>query len=105
MKAAGTAAPRQTHVPGEEGLWVLILGALGCGAGFIVSKAFEWGYKIAHGITLNSNEFYGFYYMFTGFHLVHVLVGMGVLAYLLMRSRRPNRGTRYIAVMARASLA
>ena len=70
-----------------------------CGGGFVVSKAFEWGGKIAAGITLNTNEFYSFYYMFTGIHLLHVLVGMGVLMYLLARSRRDDPGASYVAVM------
>jgi nitric oxide reductase NorE protein len=77
----------------------LLILALVCGGGFVVSKAFEWGRKIAAGITLNTNEFYGFYYMFTGIHLLHVLVGMGVLIYLLARSRRADPGAGYAAVM------
>jgi nitric oxide reductase NorE protein len=77
----------------------LLMLALGCGCGFIVSKVFEWAGKIAAGITLNSNEFYSFYYMFTGIHLVHVLLGMGVLMYLLVRSKRPDPGTSYVALM------
>lgn len=76
-----------------------LLLALGCGFGFIVSKVFEWGGKIAQGITLNSNEFYSFYYMLTGIHLLHVLLGMGVLTYLLARSRRAEPGASYTAVM------
>jgi nitric oxide reductase NorE protein len=77
----------------------LLMLALACGSGFVVSKGFEWGAKIAAGITLNSNEFYSFYYMFTGIHLLHVLVGMGVLTYLLARSRRSDPGASYVAVM------
>ncbi len=77
----------------------LLLVALGCGGGFVVSKAFEWGAKIAAGITLNTNEFYSFYYMFTGIHLLHVLFGLGVLSYLLARSRRGDPGAGYVAVM------
>jgi nitric oxide reductase NorE protein len=77
----------------------LLMLALACGAGFVVSKAFEWGRKIAAGITLNSNEFYNFYYMFTGIHLLHVLVGTGVLTYLLARSRRAEPGASYVAAM------
>ncbi len=64
-----------------------------------MSKVFEWGGKIAAGITLNTNEFYGFYYMFTGIHLLHVLLGMGVLVYLLARSNRADPGASYVAVM------
>jgi nitric oxide reductase NorE protein len=77
----------------------LLVLALACGGGFVVSKAFEWGRKIAAGITLNTNEFYSFYYMFTGIHLLHVLVGMGVLTYLLTRTRRGDPGASHIAAM------
>jgi nitric oxide reductase NorE protein len=77
----------------------LVVGALASGVGFVISKAFEWGGKIRAGITLNTNEFYIFYYMFTGIHLLHVLIGLGVLTYLFMRSRRPDPGASYVAVM------
>ncbi len=73
--------------------------ALGCGCLFVVSKVFEWGGKIDKGITLNTNQFYNFYYMFTGIHLVHVLLGIGVLTYLLRRSSRSDPGPSYEAVM------
>jgi nitric oxide reductase NorE protein len=77
----------------------LLMLALVCGVGFVVSKVFEWGAKITAGITLNTNEFFSFYYMFTGIHLLHVLVGIGVLTYLLARSRRADPGASYVAVM------
>jgi len=77
----------------------LLILALACGGGFVGSKAFEWGAKIAAGITLNTNEFYSFYYMFTGIHLLHVLIGMGVLTYLLALSRRGDPGASYVAAM------
>ena len=94
--ARGVLAARAGARPPAARLLAL---ALACGGGFVVSKAFEWGAKIAAGITLNTNEFYSFYYMFTGIHLLHVLVGMGVLTYLLARSRRSDPGAGYVAVM------
>lgn len=77
----------------------LLLGAFACGIGFVISKAFEWGGKIQAGITLNSNEFAIFYYMLTGIHLLHVLIGLIVLGYLIARSRRPDPGASYVLVM------
>jgi nitric oxide reductase NorE protein len=73
--------------------------ALGCGLAFVVSKALEWGGKITAGITLNTSEFHTFYYMFTGIHLLHVLIGLGVLGYLVARSRRAAAESSYGAVM------
>jgi nitric oxide reductase NorE protein len=65
----------------------LLLGALACGSGFGIVKVFEWGEKIRAGITLTTNEFYMFYYMFTGIHMGHVLIGMGVLTFMVLRTR------------------
>jgi len=64
-----------------------IAGAVACGVGFCIVKAFEYGAKIAHGITLNTTDFFTFYFMYTGIHLVHVLIGTGVLIYLFRRIR------------------
>jgi nitric oxide reductase NorE protein len=61
---------------------VLLLMAFGCGIGFAIVKVIEYSEKIRAGITLTSNDFFMYYFMFTGIHLVHVLLGMGVLAYL-----------------------
>jgi nitric oxide reductase NorE protein len=59
---------------------VFFLLAFSCGLGFGVVKFFEYSAKIRAGITLTTNDFYMYYYMFTGIHFMHVLIGMGVLA-------------------------
>ena len=92
-------AVSEARAGGRERAMRLLLGAFACGIGFVVSKAFEWGGKIQAGITLNSNEFYIFYYMLTGIHLLHVLIGLIVLGYLIARSRRPDPGASYVLVM------
>lgn len=53
-----------------------------CGVGFVVVKILEYGEKIRAGIALTTNDFYMYYYMFTGIHFMHVLIGMGVLAFM-----------------------
>lgn len=53
-----------------------------CGLGFVVVKVLEYAEKIRSDITLTTNDFYMYYYMFTGIHLMHVLVGLGVLAFM-----------------------
>ncbi len=57
----------------------------------MIVKAFEYSAKIAQGFTLNSNNFSIYYYMFTGIHLVHVLIGLGVLCFTLARFDRAGR--------------
>ena len=62
-----------------------LLWAIALGIGFIAVKAFEYSEKISQGFTLNTNSFSIYYYMFTGIHLVHVLIGLGVLCFTLSR--------------------
>jgi len=61
---------------------VLLLLALACGAGFGVVKFLEYSDKVRAGITLTTNDFYMYYFVLTGIHFMHVLLGMGVLAAL-----------------------
>lgn len=65
----------------------LLLAGLACGAGFVVVKGFEYSEKIAAGLTLTTNDFFMYYFMLTGLHLFHVLIGSGVLLYLWQRVR------------------
>ncbi len=63
----------------------LLAAAFGCGLGFMVVKYFEYGEKLRAGHTITSNDFFMYYYLLTGIHLLHVTIGMGVLAYLWRR--------------------
>jgi nitric oxide reductase NorE protein len=71
----------------------LLAGAFACGVGFGVVKFLEYGEKVRAGITLTTNDFYMYYYMLTGLHFVHVLIGLGVLAVMWLRVRRLDAGS------------
>lgn len=70
-------------------IWLLSFSIL-CGCIFLVNKYFEWGTKIHHGIYPNSetlvngepglNIFFGLYYVITGLHGLHVMIGMVLLS-------------------------
>ena len=47
----------------------------------------EYSAKLDAGLSLTTNEFFTFYFVLTGLHMIHVLVGMVVLALLWMRMR------------------
>lgn len=66
----------------------LLACAWACGAGFVMIKYLEYSEKIRAGIGLTTNDFFTCYYMFTGIHLFHVLLGMAVLAALISYSKR-----------------
>ena len=65
-----------------------------CGATFLVIKYFEWGAKFHHDIYPNSetlvsgevglNIFFGLYYVITGLHGLHVIMGMTLLTISLV---------------------
>jgi nitric oxide reductase NorE protein len=72
----------------REGAWRLIAAALCCGVGFVAVKAVEWSQLFAARKGVGSGEFYSYYFMFTGIHLMHVLIGLAVLSRLIVVSRR-----------------
>ena len=57
---------------------------------FLLLKSFEYYTKITHGITLDTNTFFSFYWMLTGFHFIHVLVGL-VLLFITERNINKNK--------------
>lgn len=72
----------------------LLLFSIGCGCIFLVNKYFEWGAKFHHDIYPNSerlvngepgiNIFFGMYYVITGLHGLHVIIGMTLLTISLV---------------------
>ena len=70
-----------------------LLASLACGAGFMGVKLAEFAQKLDAGVDMSSNTFYMFYYFLTGFHFLHVLVGMLAIAYLWFKTRRGAYGS------------
>lgn len=68
----------------------LFAAALACGLGFVIVKAVEWSHLFIEGKTVSSGEFFSYYFMFTGIHLAHVLIGCVVLSRLIAVTRRPE---------------
>lgn len=64
----------------------LLLIAVVCGVGFIAVKSLEYAHKFQQGITLVTNDYFMYYFMYTGIHLLHVLIGLGVLIVLCRRA-------------------
>ena len=76
-----------------------LLLAMAIGSLFAATKAVEWQAKLAHGIGLTTNEFFTYYFIFTGIHFLHFVIGIAVLAVLIARVRtRPldASGLRWI---------
>ena len=58
-----------------------------CGVGFLCVKAYEWYSKLASGLTISTNAFFMHYYVMTGVHVAHVLIGLTFLVILWRQLR------------------
>jgi nitric oxide reductase NorE protein len=75
-----------------------LLFAILCGLGFIADKVFEYTDKISAGLTPMTNDFLMYFYVLTGIHAVHLVIGLSLLLFLWRRTRNPAR-TPNMAVM------
>lgn len=74
-----------------------------CGLGFAANKAIEYTELLHAGHTPATNGFYTYYFVFTGIHATHLLVGMCVLALMWFTTRRPSATSRTAFVEGCAS--
>lgn len=77
-----------------------------CACIFLVVKYFEYAEKIHHGLlpgsfftatdfkSANPALFYSFYFVMTGIHGIHVLIGMGAIAWIYFRMSRGDFNAR-----------
>lgn len=75
----------------------MLLVTIACGLIFMVVKYFEYTGKISHGMlpgkfftaegfqSENIGLYFGFYYCMTGLHGLHVLIGLGLISWVLKR--------------------
>jgi len=73
---------------------------------FLVIKYFEYSHKFhegllpgrfytAEGIEGQAHLFFSLYFVMTGMHGVHIIIGIGVMVWILRRARRGEFGSRY----------
>lgn len=89
----------------ETGRYLLV--TMVCALGFLFIKYLEWSHKfeagllpgahfhpIHHHLTpgpelpANASIFYGLYFMMTGLHALHVIIGIGIIFWIYLRNRR-----------------
>jgi nitric oxide reductase NorE protein len=61
--------------------------ALACGGGFVAVKCLEWTHLFLAGRSVGTGEYFSYYFMFTGIHLGHVVIGLVVLSRLIAVTR------------------
>jgi nitric oxide reductase NorE protein len=83
---------------GRDGAAFWFRMALLCGGMFAAIKLFEYGQKVSAGITPLSNDFFMYYFAFTGVHLLHVVIGSGALIFAIGVCRRAPSANRTMIV-------
>ena len=92
----------------SQGTVMLLLTFLLAGA-FLVVKYFEYSHKIHDGLlpgkyftaqgfaNQEANIFFGCYFMMTGIHGLHVVIGMGLILWIMIRMHQGHYSSRYYA--------
>jgi nitric oxide reductase NorE protein len=68
-----------------------------CGCGFLLNKVLEWSDLLSHGRKPATNNFFMYFFVLTGIHAFHLLIGMGALSALFVLSRKPKLTTGQLA--------
>jgi nitric oxide reductase NorE protein len=82
--ARGTAA---AHAGSARAARLWLFGAIALGAGFIALKFVEYADDLARGLDVETSPFFTLYFLLTGFHLLHVALGIVILAVVGWRAR------------------
>ncbi|PAU66145.1 cytochrome-c oxidase [Pseudomonas sp. PIC25] len=64
---------------------VLLLAALASAVVYVVLKLGEYTHLARLGLDIEHDTFFTLYWILTGFHFLHVLLGMAILAFLALR--------------------
>ena len=90
---------------------LMLIVTFACACMFLVIKYFEYAEKIHHGIlpgnmfaatdfkSANVALFFSFYFVMTGLHGIHVLIGMGAIAWVYWRMNRGDFNSRKYAAV------
>ena len=64
----------------------VVIAAMALGGAFVTIKLVEYAREIGGGIGLETSVFFTLYFLLTGFHLLHVCLGIIILAVVCRRA-------------------
>lgn len=82
--AAKGAASARADDGRRARLWLLL--AMALGGAFVAIKLVEYAHAIGGGIGFETSVFFMLYFLLTGFHLLHVVLGIVILAVVCRRA-------------------
>lgn len=84
LAALAVARVRQ----GRGGSGPLLVAALLSACVYVWLKLGEYGHLLTLGLDMEHDTFFTLYWLLTGFHFLHVLLGMAILAFMAVRAWR-----------------
>jgi cytochrome c oxidase subunit 3 len=110
-------AVRSAQTNNKKATTILLLITLACAATFMVIKYFEYAHKFHDGLLpgkyftaegfqtgKDAGLFFAVYFMLTGVHGTHVLVGMGLITWILIRNQKGQFSQRYYSPVENVGL-
>lgn len=91
LVSSGYLAARGVHAGAAAWRW--FCGASLLGVAFLVVKCIEYGHKFAQGFGLESDVFHTLFFLMTGFHAMHVVLGLIILAIVAWKNTPANLET------------
>lgn len=81
-------AVRAMHSADEKRAVKLLVTALAFACVYLVVKLWEYQALFTLGITIETNTFFTLYFLITGFHFMHILLGMVILIYIGLQAKK-----------------
>ena len=96
-----------------------ILVTMGCGVIFLLIKVYEWWSHMAEGLYPGkffdpnphlgitsgaAHIFYGLYYVMTGIHALHIVIGLGLMSWMLWRLKNAEFNSEHYVALENTSL-
>jgi cytochrome c oxidase subunit III len=111
-------AVRAAQLGDRRRLVLLLLLTIACALVFLGVKGLEYAHKFhegllpgrfyhpEHGLVIPGKPhlFFGIYFMLTGLHGLHVVIGIGVLSWILLRARRGDFSPAYFTPVENTGL-
>jgi cytochrome c oxidase subunit 3 len=110
-------AVRSAQTSNTKATSVLLTITLLCAAAFLVVKYFEYSHKFHDGLLPGgafkatgfehpngASLFFAVYFMMTGIHGLHVVIGMGLIAWILLRNQKGHFSARYYSPVENVGL-
>lgn len=105
-------AVREAQLGNRDKVGLLLLVTIGCAFIFLIVKYFEYSAKFEHGLLpgqywhphieaghelfpAHTHVFFGIYFVLTGLHGLHVVIGIGVLFWIWLRNQRGDFSKEY----------